>query len=59
MKEYENYRDPVLICPQELLQGCLQPDIRHKARHSSRKRASKLNIPRNTGSSSGVLLNTR
>jgi hypothetical protein len=45
MKEYENYQDHVLICPQELLQGCLQPDIRHKAKHSSRKHASKLNIP--------------
>jgi hypothetical protein len=31
MKRYENYRDPILTCLQELLQGCLQPNIRQKA----------------------------
>jgi hypothetical protein len=48
MKEYENYRDPVLICLQELLQGCLQPDIQHKASTVQGKCANKLNIPQNT-----------
>jgi hypothetical protein len=27
MKKYENYQDPIFTCLQELLQGCLQPDI--------------------------------
>jgi hypothetical protein len=31
MKKYENYRDPVLTYLQELLQGCLQPDIQQRS----------------------------
>jgi hypothetical protein len=40
---------------QELLQGCLQPDIRHIA--STVQGNAQINLPRNTGSSSGLLLN--
>jgi hypothetical protein len=32
MKENKNYQDPVLMNIQEFLQGCLQPDIRQRAR---------------------------
>jgi hypothetical protein len=40
---------------QRLLQGCLQPDIRHTA--STVQGNVQINLPRNTGSSSGLLLN--
>jgi hypothetical protein len=37
MKESKNYRDPIFMIIREILQGCSQPDIRQKSKHSSRQ----------------------